>query len=69
MKPMGCCHPTVAAIAMEANLAGIKEICRISILQNKLFSNVPALRLQHLVFAANAYLGSTNKTTKIVLRP
>lgn len=69
MKPMGRCHPTVATIAMEAHLAGLKEICRISILQNKLFSNVPALRLRHLVFAANGYLGSTKKTTKIVLQP
>lgn len=34
------------------------------ILQNKLFSSVPALRLQHLVFAANTYLGSK----KVVLQ-
>jgi len=45
MKPMGHCNLTVAAIAMEANLAGLEEVCRTSVLQNKLLSYVPPLSL------------------------
>lgn len=58
MKPMGRCNLTIAVIATGANLVRLKEICRISILENKLCSNVPALRLGTWFFMANTYLGS-----------
>lgn len=55
---LACCN------CQEANIARLKEFCRVSVLKNKLFSNVLVLRLWYLGFAVNACLGST----KIVLQ-